>query len=138
MGDHGIRSNHAAHAGGGGPKRQVSVLPVDEEPRIESAELSPESWLGTNSRQPVTMSTSRTESRFQPPSDSGSKRRVPLKTLESAVAKQKRLQRWARPSTIPGRGGCPAAASCRRNTPRRLLGEDQEASSSSGGTSVRG
>ena len=42
MGDHGIRSNHAAHARGGGPKRQVSVLPVDEEPRIESAELSPE------------------------------------------------------------------------------------------------
>ena len=50
----------------------------------------------------MTMSTSRTESRCQPPSDSGSKTREPLKTLESSVAKQKRLQRLGAPQHEPG------------------------------------
>ena len=56
---------------------------------------------GTSSRQPVTMSTSRTLSRCQRPSDSGSKSRERLNAVDSPNAKQ------ARP---PDRGSCPAGA----------------------------
>ena len=48
------------------------------------------------------MSTSRTESRFQPPSDSGSKSRVRLKAEVRSVAKQKRLQSVGAPQHEPG------------------------------------
>ena len=50
----------------------------------------------------MTMSTSRTVSRFQPPRDSGSKSRVRLNADVSSVAKQKRLQRVGAPQHEPG------------------------------------
>ena len=59
----------------------------------------------------MTTPTSRTESRCQPPSDSGSNTRVPLKATLSMVAKQARLQSEGSPSTSRGRP-CRSDAAC--------------------------
>ena len=60
--------------------------------RVSKPPSSRQSARGASSRQPVTIPTSRTVSRFQPPIASGSKSREPLNAVDSIVAKQTRLQ----------------------------------------------
>ena len=97
------------------PRRLARIERSASSPYMKKRRSKPpssrQSRVGTSSRQPVTTPTSRTESRCQPPSDSGSNTRVPLKATLSMVAKQARLQSEGSPSTSRGRP-CRSDAAC--------------------------